>query len=59
MNSDERRALIGEKARHNEAYDVRFRAKVQQALDDSRPDASDDQAKVHFAERRATAAGTK
>ncbi|CDX41316.1 hypothetical protein MPLSOD_40766 [Mesorhizobium sp. SOD10] len=55
LSGDQRRALIGEQAQHNEAYDVWFRAKVQQALDDSWPDVPDDQAKVHFAERRATA----
>ncbi|WP_411966029.1 hypothetical protein [Mesorhizobium sp. CA7] len=55
LSGDERRALIGEQAQHSKAYDVWFRAKVQEALDDSRPDVSDDQAKAHFTERRAVA----
>ncbi|RWL41664.1 MAG: hypothetical protein EOR60_28925 [Mesorhizobium sp.] len=58
LSGDERRALIKEQAQHNKAYDVWFRAKVQQALDDSRRDIPDDQAKAHFAERR-QAAGRK
>ncbi|MDG4883817.1 type II toxin-antitoxin system RelB/DinJ family antitoxin [Mesorhizobium sp. WSM4884] len=59
LSGDERRALIKEQAQHNKAYDLWFRAKVQQALDDSRSDIPDDQAKAHFAERRAAAAGRK
>ena len=55
LSGDERRALIKEQAQHNNAHDVWFRAKVQQALDDSRPDIPDDQAKAHFAGRRQAA----
>lgn len=40
---------------NSEAYDLWFRAKVREALDDSRPDIPDDQAEAHFAERRAVA----
>ncbi|WP_415927021.1 hypothetical protein [Mesorhizobium argentiipisi] len=58
LSGDERRALNREQARRNQAYDVWFRAKVQQAHDDSRPDVPDDQAEALFAERRA-AAGRK
>ncbi|HCL65495.1 MAG TPA: hypothetical protein DIC56_11770 [Rhizobium sp.] len=32
-----------------------FRAKVQEALEDSRPDTPDERAEAHFAERRLTA----
>lgn len=35
---------------NSEAHDVWFRAKVREALEDHRPDISDDQAEVHFAE---------
>lgn len=59
LSGDERRALIKEQAQHNKAHDVWFRAKVQQALDDSRSDVPGDQANAHFAERRAAAAGSK
>ena len=40
---------------NNEAYDAWFRAKVHEALDDTRPDIPDDQVEAHFAERRAAA----
>ncbi|OHV86879.1 type II toxin-antitoxin system RelB/DinJ family antitoxin [Mesorhizobium sp. ORS 3428] len=41
---------------NSEAYDVWFRAKVREALDDTRPDIPDDQVETHFAGRRAAAA---
>jgi antitoxin (DNA-binding transcriptional repressor) of toxin-antitoxin stability system len=34
-------------------HDTWFRAKVQQALDDTRPDAPDEEVEAHFAQRRA------
>lgn len=34
-------------------HDAWFRSRVQQALDDSRPDASEDEVEAHFARRRA------
>ena len=40
---------------NNEAYDAWFRAKVREALDDTRPDIPDDQVEAHFAERRTAA----
>jgi DNA-damage-inducible protein J len=40
---------------NNEAYDLWFRAKVREALADTRPDISSDQVEAHFAERRAAA----
>ncbi|TPN79598.1 type II toxin-antitoxin system RelB/DinJ family antitoxin [Mesorhizobium sp. CU2] len=40
---------------NSEAYDVWFRAKVREALDDTRPDIPDDQVEAHFAEKRAAA----
>jgi DNA-damage-inducible protein J len=40
---------------NNEAYDAWFRAKVREALDDTRSDIPDDQVEAHFAERRAAA----
>lgn len=40
---------------NSEAYDVWFRAKVREALDDTRADIPDDQVEAHFAERRAAA----
>ncbi|MDX8454416.1 type II toxin-antitoxin system RelB/DinJ family antitoxin [Mesorhizobium sp. VK9D] len=40
---------------NNEAYDVWFRAKVREALDDTRADIPDDQVEAYFAERRAAA----
>jgi hypothetical protein len=36
-------------------HDARFRAQVQEALDDSRPATPHDEASVYFAERRAAA----
>lgn len=38
-----------------EAHDAWFRAKVLEALNDTRPDVSDDEAEAHFAQRRAAA----
>ncbi|UCI06626.1 type II toxin-antitoxin system RelB/DinJ family antitoxin [Mesorhizobium sp. B1-1-8] len=40
---------------NSEAYDVWFRAKVREALDDIRPDIPDDLVEAHFAVRRAAA----
>lgn len=40
---------------NGEAHDVWFRAKVLQALNDTRPDISDDEAEMHFAARRTAA----
>ena len=40
---------------NSEAHDAWFRAKVLEALNDTRPDISDDEAEVHFAARRAAA----
>ncbi len=37
------------------SYDAWFRAKVQEALDDPRPDVSDEEVSAYFAERRAAA----
>ena len=37
---------------NHEAYDLWFRAKVREALDDTRADIPDDQVEAHFAERR-------
>jgi len=39
----------------SEAHDAWLRAKVLEALNDTRPDVSDEEVEVHFAERRATA----
>lgn len=39
----------------SEAHDAWFRAKVLEALNDTRPDVPDDEAEAHFAERRAAA----
>jgi len=39
----------------SEAHDVWFRTKVLQALNDTRPDLSDDEVEAHFAERRKAA----
>lgn len=39
------------------AYDAWFRAKVRQALDDTRPSVPDDDVEAHFARRRAAALG--
>ncbi|MFD2029397.1 type II toxin-antitoxin system RelB/DinJ family antitoxin [Ancylobacter dichloromethanicus] len=40
---------------NSEVHDAWFRAKVLQALNDTRPDISDDEAEMHFAARRAAA----
>jgi len=48
-------ALPLELMANSEAHDAWFRAKVLQALNDTRPDISDDEAEVHFATRRAAA----
>lgn len=40
---------------NSEAHDAWFRAKVREALEDTRPDIPDDQVEAHFAERCATA----
>jgi DNA-damage-inducible protein J len=40
---------------NSSAYDAWFRAKVQQALDDTRPDIDDADAETHFANRRSAA----
>jgi DNA-damage-inducible protein J len=39
----------------SDAHDAWFRAKVLQALEDTRPDVEDAEAEAHFAGRRATA----
>ncbi|MBW9090724.1 type II toxin-antitoxin system RelB/DinJ family antitoxin [Rhizobium wenxiniae] len=39
----------------SEAHDAWFRTKVLEALNDARPDLSDDEAEAHFARRRAAA----
>ncbi|TBY51502.1 type II toxin-antitoxin system RelB/DinJ family antitoxin [Rhizobium leguminosarum] len=39
----------------SEAHDAWFRTKVLEALNDTRPDVSDDEVEAHFAERRAAA----
>ncbi|WP_027146039.1 type II toxin-antitoxin system RelB/DinJ family antitoxin [Mesorhizobium sp. WSM3626] len=46
-------ALPLELLTNSEAHDAWFRAKVLEALDDTRPDIPDDQVEAHFAERRA------
>ena len=48
-------ALPLELVANSEAHDAWFRAKVLEALNDTRPDISDDEAEVHFAARRAEA----
>ncbi len=48
-------ALPLELVTNSAAHDAWFRAKVREALDDSRPDISDDQVEAHFAKRRAAA----
>jgi DNA-damage-inducible protein J len=48
-------ALPLELISNNSAYDARFRAKVQQALDDTRPDIHDADAEAHFVNRRSAA----
>ncbi|KUM27117.1 damage-inducible protein [Mesorhizobium loti] len=40
---------------NSEAYDLWFRAKVREALEDTRADIPEDQVEAHFAERRAAA----
>ncbi|MBZ9989282.1 type II toxin-antitoxin system RelB/DinJ family antitoxin [Mesorhizobium sp. BH1-1-5] len=39
----------------SEAHDAWFRAKVREAIDDTRPDISGEQVEAHFAKRRAAA----
>ena len=39
----------------SEAHDTWFRAKVREALEDTRPDLPDDEVEAHFAGRRAAA----
>lgn len=39
----------------SEAHDAWFRARVLEALNDTRPDVSDDEVEAHFAQRRAAA----
>ncbi|WP_416067561.1 type II toxin-antitoxin system RelB/DinJ family antitoxin [Rhizobium sp. ZK1] len=39
----------------SEAHDAWFRSKVLEALNDTRPDVSDDEVEAHFAKRRAAA----
>lgn len=48
-------ALPLELVTSSEAHDAWFRAKVLEALNDTRPDVSDDEAEAHFAKRRAAA----
>lgn len=48
-------ALPLELITNSEAHDAWFRAKVREAVDDTRPDVPDDQAEAHFARRRAAA----
>lgn len=48
-------ALPLELLSNREAHDAWFRAKVREALDDTRPDASDDEAVTRFRARRAAA----
>jgi DNA-damage-inducible protein J len=40
---------------NSEAHDAWFRAKVREALEDTRSDTPDDRVEAHFAERRAAA----
>lgn len=49
------RALPLELISNSSAYDAWCRAKVQQALDDTRPDIDDADAEAHFADRRSAA----
>ncbi|MBH5397377.1 type II toxin-antitoxin system RelB/DinJ family antitoxin [Bradyrhizobium sp. CNPSo 4010] len=51
-------ALPLELLTNSKAHDVRFRAKVLEALNDTRADVSDEQAEAHFAKRRAAARRT-
>jgi DNA-damage-inducible protein J len=48
-------ALPLELVSHSEAHDTWFRAKVLQALEDTRPDVEDAEADAHFRERRTAA----
>jgi len=48
-------ALPLELISNSEAHDAWFRAKVLQALEDSRPDVPDEEVETHFAGRRAAA----
>lgn len=48
-------ALPLELVTSSEAHDVWFRAKVIEALNDTRPDVPDDEAEAQFAQRRAAA----
>lgn len=48
-------ALPLELLSNSEAHDAWFRAKVREALEDSRPDIPDDEVEAHFAGRRAAA----
>ncbi|MBS7546437.1 type II toxin-antitoxin system RelB/DinJ family antitoxin [Ancylobacter oerskovii] len=48
-------ALPLELVANSEAYDAWFRTKVMEALNDTRPDISDDEAEVYFSARRAAA----
>ena len=48
-------ALPLELLSNSEAHDAWFRAKVLEALNDTRPDISNDDVEAHFAKRRATA----
>lgn len=48
-------ALPLELVSHSEAHDAWFRAKVLQALEDTRPDVEDADADAHFRERRTAA----
>jgi DNA-damage-inducible protein J len=43
------------KAQNAAEHDANFRAKVQEALDDPRPDIPHERVKAHFAKRRAAA----
>ena len=48
-------ALPLELISNSETHDAWFRAKVLQALEDTRPDVADEDAEAHFAARRAVA----
>lgn len=48
-------ALPLELVTNSEAHDAWFRAKVREALEDTRPDTPDDEVEARFAERRAAA----
>jgi DNA-damage-inducible protein J len=48
-------ALPLELVTNSEAHDAWFRTKVQEALQDTRPDIPDNQAEAHFSARRAAA----